>query len=165
MVTRTTKILLLSGIGLFYSLVVFNNLTDFDSNYQFVRHVLSMDTTFPGNRLMYRALTAPWIHLAFYYSMISWETITCLSLWWGTINLLRALRAPAVEFNAAKRVPMMALTLSLMMWLVAFLAIGGEWFAMWQSKTWNGQEVAIRDFTVVALVFLILLQPDTDVQT
>lgn len=164
MVTRTTKILLLAGLGLFYTLVVFNNLTDFDSNYQFVRHVLSMDTTFPGNRLMYRALTATWIHLAFYFSIIIWETVTCLSLWWGTIKLLRALRSPAVEFNAAKRVPMIALTLSLMMWLVAFVAIGGEWFVMWQSNTWNGQEVAIRDFTLVGLMYLILLQPDTDTQ-
>jgi predicted small integral membrane protein len=69
-----------------------------------------------------------------------------------------------VEFNAAKRVPMIALTLSLMMWLVAFVAIGGEWFVMWQSNTWNGQEVAIRDFTLVGLMYLILLQPDTDTQ-
>jgi predicted small integral membrane protein len=164
MVTRSTKILLLAGLGLFYALVVFNNLTDFDSNYQFVGHVLSMDTTFPGNRGMYRALTAPWIHLAFYFSIITWETVTCLSLWWGVVKLLHALRKPAAEFNAAKRVPMIALTLSLMMWLVAFLSIGGEWFLMWQSKTWNGQEVAIRDFTIVALMFLILLQPDTDAQ-
>jgi predicted small integral membrane protein len=157
--------LLLAGIGLFYALVVFNNLTDFDSNYQFVRHVLSMDTTFPGNRAMYRALTEPWMHLVFYFSIISWETITCLSLWWGTFKLLRALHSPAVEFNAAKRVPMIALTLSLMMWLVAFLAVGGEWFLMWQSKTWNGQDPAFRNFAAVGLIFLILLQPDTDVQT
>jgi predicted small integral membrane protein len=165
MVTRTTKILLLAGLGLFYALVVFNNLTDFDSNYQFVRHVLSMDTTFPGNRAMYRALTEPGFHLAFYFSIIAWEAVTCLSLWWGAIRLVRVLRSPAVEFNAAKRVPLIALTLSLMMWLIAFLAIGGEWFLMWQSKMWNGQEAAFRDFAVVGLNFLILMQPDTDVQS
>ena len=43
MITRVAKLLLLAGVGLYYALVVFNNLTDFDSNYQFVRHVLSMD--------------------------------------------------------------------------------------------------------------------------
>ena len=56
MVTRISKIALLAGLALFYTLVVFNNLTDFDSNYQFVRHVLSMDTTFPGNQCMYRCV-------------------------------------------------------------------------------------------------------------
>ncbi|MGA8289466.1 MAG: DUF2165 family protein, partial [Acidobacteriaceae bacterium] len=40
MITRAAKLLLLAGVALFYSLVVFNNLTDFNSNYQLVRHVL-----------------------------------------------------------------------------------------------------------------------------
>ena len=40
MITRTAKLLLLAGVAFFYSLVVFNNLTDFNSNYQIVRHVL-----------------------------------------------------------------------------------------------------------------------------
>ena len=59
---------------------------------------------------------------------------------------------------------MIALTLSLLMWLVPFLTVGSEWFLMWQSKTWNGQEVAVRDFTVVGLIYLMLLQSDTDHQ-
>ena len=49
----------------------------------------------------------------------------------------------------------------MLMWLVAFLAIGGEWFLMWQSHDWNGQASAFRMFTVVGLVLLILLQPET----
>ena len=165
MVTRISKIALLAGLALFYTLVVFNNLTDFDSNYQFVRHVLSMDTTFPGNRAMYRALTSSSIHIAFYWSIICWEAVTGLLFWWGIARLVRALRSPAAEFNAAKRIPLIALTLSLLMWLVAFLTIGSEWFLMWQSSTWNGQEVAVRDFTVVGFIYLILLQADTDHQT
>jgi len=51
--------------------------------------------------------------------------------------------------------------MSLLMWLVAFLSVGGEWFLMWQSKTWNGQEAAFRMFTVVGIVLLVLLQPES----
>ena len=58
----------------------------------------------------------------------------------------------------------MALTLSMLMWLVAFLSVGAEWFLMWQSHTWNGQEPAFRMFAVVGLVLLILLQPETETQ-
>jgi predicted small integral membrane protein len=163
-ITRSAKVLLMAGIALFYTLVVFNNITDFDSNYQFVRHVLSMDSTFPGNRGMWRALRSPSTHLAFYLSIIAWEFITGLLLWWGVVRLVRTLRGPAAEFNAAKRVPVMALTLSLLMWLVAFLSIGEEWFLMWQSRTWNGQEAAFRMFSVVGLILLILIQPEADVQ-
>jgi predicted small integral membrane protein len=164
MITRAAKILLLAGIALFYSLLVFNNLTDFDSNYQFVRHVLSMDSTFPGNHGMWRALPSPAFHLAFYVSIIAWEIATTILLWWGVSRLLHAMRLPASAFNAAKRVPVLALTLSMVMWLVAFLSVGGEWFLMWQSHTWNGQEPAFRMFTVVGLVLLIVLHADTEGQ-
>jgi predicted small integral membrane protein len=36
--------------------------------------------------------------------------------------------------------------------------IGGEYFAMWQSSTWNGQEGAFRFVTMIlgGLVFLSL---------
>lgn len=164
MITRIAKMLLLAGIALFYSLVVFNNLTDFNSNYEFVHHVLSMDSTFPGNHAMYRALPLPAWYIAFYVSIILWEAATTVLLWWGFIKLFQALRLPASKFNTAKRVPVMALTLSLLMWLVAFISVGGEWFLMWQSRTWNGQEAAFRNFTVVGIVLIILMQLDTDLQ-
>jgi predicted small integral membrane protein len=164
MITRTAKLLLVAGIALFYMLVVFDNLTDFDSNYQFVRHVLSMDSTFPGNHGMWRALPSPAFHMAFYLSIIAWEIATTILLWWGVARLLRALRLSASVFNAAKRVAVLSLTLSMLMWLVAFLSVGAEWFLMWQSKTWNGQDPAFRMFAVVGLVLLILLQPDVEGQ-
>jgi predicted small integral membrane protein len=78
--------------------------------------------------------------------------------------MLRTFRLPPSAFNAAKGVPVLALTLSMLMWLVAFLSVGAEWFLMWQSHTWNGQEAAFRMFAVVGLVLLIVLQPDAEAQ-
>lgn len=164
MITRMSKTLLLAGVALFYTFVVFNNLTDFDSNYDFVRHVLSMDTTLPGNNGLWRALQSPAWHLAFYIGIIAWEIATTVLLWWGFVVLLRTVCLGAREFNMAKRIPVMALTLSLLMWLIAFLAVGGEWFLMWQSHEWNGQEAAFRNFAVVGLVLLIVVQPETEHQ-
>jgi len=43
MILRTAKLLLVFAVALFYSLVVLNNTTDYDSNFQFIRHVLMMD--------------------------------------------------------------------------------------------------------------------------
>ncbi len=164
MAIRTAKLLLLAGVALFYSLVVFNNLTDFSSNYQLVRHVLMMDTTFPGNHGMWRALTSPAAAYSFYIAIIVWEIVTAILLWWGCAALLRAMRCPATNFEAAKRMPIIALTLSLLMWLVAFISVGGEWFLMWQSQGWNGEETAFRDFTIVGIVLLAFMFPERDVQ-
>lgn len=164
MITRAAKLLLVAGVAVFYTLVVFNNLTDFDSNWQFVHHVLAMDSTFPGNHGMWRALPGTRVEMAFYLGIIAWEILTTVLLWCGVFHLGRAIRGPASSFNRAKGMPVVALTLSMLMWLVAFLSIGAEWFLMWQSQTWNGQEAAFRMFTVVGVVLLVVLSSDTDGQ-
>jgi predicted small integral membrane protein len=164
MMLRLTKIALVLAVALFYSLVVFNNLADYDSNYQFVRHVVMMDTTFPGNHGLWRALSTSAWHTGFYLSIIGWEGFTMILCWWGGLRLAQTCRSPAREFYQAKRVAIVGLTLGLLMWLVAFLSVGGEWFLMWQSKTWNGQEPASRMFTVLGITLLLVAQPDTDGQ-
>jgi predicted small integral membrane protein len=164
MTLRTIKMLLIFGLALFYTLVVLGNITDYGSNYEFVRHVMMMDTTFPGNKAMWRAINSPALHTVFYLTIITWEAVTMILCWWGGLRLAQALRGPAAAFHQAKRVSLAALALSLMMWLVVFLAVGGEWFMMWQSKSWNGQDAAFRMFTVAGIVLLIVALPDMDGQ-
>ena len=55
MALRVSKAVLVFAIALFYTILVLNNLTDYGSNYEFVHHVLMMDSTLPGNHLMWRA--------------------------------------------------------------------------------------------------------------
>jgi predicted small integral membrane protein len=164
MTLRAAKMLLVFGIAFFYALVVLNNLSDYNSNYQFIRHVLMMDSTFAGNHGMWRAMNSPAVHTAFYLAIIAWEVVTMLLCWWGGFRLAQTLRGSATTFHQAKRVAVIALTLSLLMWLFAFISVGGEWFLMWQSKTWNGQDAAFRMFTVVGIVLLFLVLPDSDTQ-
>lgn len=125
MTLRTAKMLLVFAVAVFYSLLVLNNTTDYDSNYQFVRHVLMMDSTFPNNRGMWRALNSPAWHTSFYLSIIAWEIVTMILCWWGGVNLARSLRGTSQAFNQSKRVAIAALTCAILMWLVAFLSIGG----------------------------------------
>ena len=164
MTLRIAKMLLVLGVALFYAFVVFNNTTDYDSNYQFVRHVVMMDSTFPGNHGMWRAVNTPALHTAFYVAIIAWEAVTMILCFIGVAKLTGALRGTAATFHAAKRVAIIGLTVSLLQWLVAFLSVGGEWFLMWQSKSWNGQDAAFRMFTVIGIVLLFLVQSDLEEQ-
>jgi predicted small integral membrane protein len=164
MTLRTVKILLVFGVAFFYTLVVFNNLTDYESNYFFVQHTLNMDTTFPGNHGMWRAIHSPFWYTAFYWSIIVWEMAIMFLGWWGGILMAREIRGLPAAFNSAKRLAIVALTLSLLKWLIAFLSVGGEWFLFWQSKLWNGQDAAFRMFTVVGIVLLLVAQPDVEGQ-
>jgi predicted small integral membrane protein len=163
-ILRLSKTLLVFAIALYYTLVVLNNTTDYNSNFQFIRHVLMMDSTFPNNAGMWRAINSPAIHTVFYVSVIVWEAVTMILCWWGGIRLARNLRAPAVGFQQAKSVAIAGLTLSLLMWLVAFLTVGAEWFLMWQSATWNGQEAAFRMFAVVGIVLIFVSMTDGEMR-
>jgi predicted small integral membrane protein len=162
MMLRVTKLTLLFGVALFHTFVVFSNVTDYDSNYQFVRHVLMMDSTFPGNHGMWRAINSPMVHTVFYVSIIGWEIAAMVLCWWGELRLAKSLKSDAQTFCKASSVAIAGLTVGLTMWLVAFLDVGGEWFLMWQSKTWNGQEAAFRMFAVLGIVLLVLLQPEVE---
>ena len=159
-VSRWSKILLLAAFAFYFTLIVFNNVLDFGSNYEFVRHTLSMDTTFPGNHAMGRAITNPKVHLVFYLSIIAWETLNAALSWWGAFAMFRARRSPTADFQHAKRIGIAALTLGMLQWLVAFEIVGAEWFLMWQSKTWNGQEAAFRMFVMEAFVLLLVQLPE-----
>jgi predicted small integral membrane protein len=156
MTLRLCKIVLTSASFLFLLSVVFNNVADSNSNYQFVRHVLSMDTTFPGNAGMGRALHAPLWHKLFYATIIGWEAMGCVLIGMGTLRMWRSRRAPAAEWQRSKALASVGLTSSLFQWYFAFLTVGGEWFLMWQSRTWNGQEAALRMFTVMGLSLIFL---------
>jgi predicted small integral membrane protein len=158
MILRIAKATLVLAIALYSTLIVLNNITDYASNFQFVRRVLMMDSTFPNNDAMWRAINSPATHTLFYITIIIWESLTMILCWWGGVKLVRNLKAPAASFSQSKSVAIAGLTLSMLIWLVAFLTIGGEWFLMWQSKTWNGQEAAFRMFTIVGIVLIFLVQ-------
>jgi predicted small integral membrane protein len=164
MTFRLSKILLVAAVALFHTFVVFNNTTDYFSNFQYVKHVLDMDTTYPGNDGMWRALRSPLVVHTFYIGIIAWEILTMILCWAGAGRLVRAWRKSVEEFQRAKQLSVIALTLSLLLWLVAFLTVGGEWFLMWQSKIWNGQEAASRMFAVVGIVLLLLVMPESETQ-
>ena len=164
MVLRASRILLVAAVALFYTLVLFNNLTDYGSNYAFMHHVLLMDTTFPGNHGMWRAIHPTNVQVVFYDCIIAWEGAVTAMLWTGCVFLFRARRKTAREFDKAKGVAIAALTLGLLLWFCAFLTVGGEWFLMWQSKIWNGQDAAARMFETTGLVLLLLALPEREEQ-
>jgi predicted small integral membrane protein len=158
-VTRSSKVLLVWAVAFFASLVVFNNLTDYDSNYTFVGHVLKMDTTFSGNRALWRAIDSPSLHHAIYWLIIFVEAVIAVLCWLGGFRLFSSIN-DSTRFNRAKGIAISGLTLGIILWFTGFFTLGGEWFLMWQSETWNGQEAAFRLVVILGIVLLYLIRPD-----
>lgn len=160
MIVRLSKALLVCAIALFASLVAFGNITDYGSNFAFVRHVFMMDTIFPDATIAYRAIQSPWLHHAGYIGIILLETLTAVLCWIGGVRLLCSLKASATVFNRKKSWAIAGLTLGFLTWQVAFMSIGGEWFGMWMSTEWNGVPSAFRFFVTILLVLIYLAPRD-----
>ncbi len=95
--------------------------------------------SFPDNALKSRAITDPTLQKFAYWGIIATEWlmgIVCLrGAWrlWDTRNDRRA-------FIAAKDTAAVGLLLVWLLYYVGFVIVGGEWFSMWQSAIWNGQQ-------------------------
>jgi len=154
--TRWAKLLALAGIAAHMTLVAFGNVTDYASNWAFVQHVLSMDTTFKSPSLMWRAVTNVAVQEVAYLLIILAEAVAALLMWWGFARLWQVRMALPADFHAAKGLALFALAWGFAIWVVGFMTIGGEWFAMWQSQAWNGSTAAARFFSMTGIVMIFV---------
>ena len=157
---RLAKIAVIAALAAFALIVAYDNVFDYNSNYQFVRHVLSMDTIFPDSVLRSRAIDSETMWRAAYALIIATEASTGLLLALGAAILLGRSRAPGAAFNHAKRWAVAGLTLGFCLWFFGFVVVGGEYLAMWQSKMWNGQEAAFRIATTMLAALVFVGLPD-----
>jgi predicted small integral membrane protein len=150
---RFAVVVLTAMTALQMTLIAVGNITDFGTNQAFVQHVLAMDTTFRSPHLMWRAITSPGLQNTAYVVIIAWETLTALVLIAALVAWIRAKDATARRLS----------TLGWVMWVllfgVGFLAIGGEWFQMWQSDKWNGLQPALQNFLIAVAALVIAHRP------
>jgi len=124
-----------------------------------------MDTVFPGNTLLYRRVTWPALWSAAYALIILGEGMISLAFGIAAVALLRGLRSGADKFNRSKRFVFIGAALGFLVWFFGFMVVGGEWFQMWQSPTWNGRRAAFRFYLTILAVLIFVSQPDGNLAT
>lgn len=148
-------------LAIHISLVVFNNLLDYGSNFRFVQAVLSMEDTFSASQ-SWRAVTSPWLHHFAYLMIIATEFSIAMLLWIGVLTMFRKRSNTAQDFGESSRWALRGLLLGMVLWFGYFIAAGGEWFLMWQSEKWNAQPTAFYLFLSYLGVLIILLLPEKE---
>jgi len=156
---RLIKILFGASIGLYMLLVCFNNMTDYDSNFQFVKMVSGMSDVFSKEKNGWRSITSDTLHHAMYLLIIASEISIAVLVWAGVTSMIKELKSGAEEFKHSKKLLSLGLSMGVMLWFTLFISIGGEWFLMWQSKNWNGERTAFL-LSICFLLFLIHLNQD-----
>jgi predicted small integral membrane protein len=161
-IERLVKIMMSGGLALLCALIAFTNIYDPEPNFRFVQHVLSMDTISPGSATADRAMPIPTLWRLFFWLIVAGETVAALLFALGATELLRARNAKAWAFQESKRFIYLGAACGFLVWFVGFTAVGGEWFAMWMSDTWNGQQAAFRICVFILLVLIFVAQPDAE---
>lgn len=149
--------------ALYIFLVALGNITDYDTNFAFVQHVLSMDTTNFGAAegtgldpdVMWRAITDPVAWNIAYIGVIVWESLAALVLIGACIAWLRAFIIRG-SYDLARTLSTIGLLMIIVLFFGGFITVGGEWFQMWRSTSWNGLDPAFRN-AVLAAITLVLI--------
>jgi len=97
-----------------------------------------------------------------FWLIVAGEGLTTVLFMLGTFELFRARKSKAPDFHRAKRFVFAGAACGFLVWFIGFLAVGGEWFAMWQSQVWNGQQAAFRILASILLVLIFVNQPDAE---
>ena len=149
-------------LGLYFMLVAFGNVTDYGTNFQFVKHVLSMDSVPTDSHVAWRAIKSETLYHLTYVVIIAWEAVAGLLCVWGGMRMATHLKSR--DFYQAKTYAIAGLWMGMLLWSLAFITIGGEWFMMWESATWSGELAALRMFTLnsIALLFLQVVNVTTE---
>lgn len=150
--------------ALMMALIALGNITDFDTNKQFVDHVLAMDTTNFGGEpgadldpdVMWRAIDSSGLRTAGYVLIIAWETVAALVL---IAAVVAWIAERAADRPRARALSVIGLLMVILLFFGGFLGIGGEWFQMWRSSAWNGTDAALRNIIVAAIPLLLLFLP------
>lgn len=153
---RIAKTISVFAIGLMALLIVIGNTTDYYSNFSFVEHVMKMDTTFPNSEIHYRSINNPFLFHAGYIFIILMEAFMAFCCLRGNWDMFKNLRKDANSFHASKKWAVAGIIIGIIIWFIGFEVIGGEWFAMWQSATWNGLAAAERILNFLVLVLILL---------
>jgi predicted small integral membrane protein len=162
MLVRIAKAALVAMTGLFSLLVGVDNLLDYGTNFAYVQHVLAMDALRAPSAFAWRAISNPAVHHLAYALIIALELAVGMLCMVGALRLASARGELARRFNAAKSIALLGLLTGFTLWFFGFMVVGGEWFQMWQSPTWNGQQAAFRFAGCLGLILLFVAQRDDE---
>jgi predicted small integral membrane protein len=159
---RLAKIVSVAAIALYMALVVFNNVTDYWTNFFYVSEVLDIEQISPRSAIRWRAITSPALHHAAFVLIILTELAITLLTAAGVVAMARALRAGTQKFERAKVHAITGLALGFLLYEGGFVAVAGEWFGMWQSRAADAVPSAFRILSTMLGVLIFVSLKDEE---
>lgn len=115
-------------VAVMFSLIALNNIIDYETNFKFVKTIVSMETISTEN-LQWRAVTNPSIQHAIYALIIASEALVAIICWIGAVMMLGGEKL----YRKGQAVATFGLSMGFALFMFAFVIVAGEWFYMWDS--------------------------------
>ena len=131
---RILKTALVAAVALLALLGAGQNLVNLDQAYGVIATVVSMEGHVVYPTSLGPAITSPALIWATVFIIILAEIVTGLLAARGAWDMLKARKAPAAAFNAAKKFAVLGCGMALVVWFGLFTVIGGAYFQMWQTE-------------------------------
>lgn len=136
--SRTLKIVLVCFVSLGALIWAIQNIVNIDAAYASVAYVTSNvdHEAYPDSfGPSFGSPVLVWLALAV---ILAGELATGLLAAKGAYDMFSRRKAPAAEFNAAKRFATLGCGMALIVWFGIFGVIGGAFFQMWQTDIGHG---------------------------
>ena len=158
---RLLKIILVFFVGLQGWLYLAGNIANWESANGAVAYVLGMQGNEVYSNAIFPAITNPLIVTMVLLFILAGEFLVGALSLKGALDLWKARKASADEFNAAKTFATLGAGTAMVVWFGGFIVIGGALFQMWQSQVGVGSFNGAFVYSASSgLVLLFLIHPD-----
>lgn len=145
--TKILKLTVTVSVALMFSLIAFNNMIDYCTNFKLVKMVVSMESISTEN-VQWRAITSPLLQHSIYLGIITWESLTAIVCWIGALLMFKD-KGSVQGYARGKRIAITGLAMGFALFMIGFVVIAGEWFYLWDSL--------LQSMHAKAILFSLLL--------
>ncbi|BDD10607.1 hypothetical protein FUAX_30390 [Fulvitalea axinellae] len=153
---RLIKLVMVLGIALQMWLVSIGNVADPEVNWEYIKHILSMDLV-EGEGYKTRAILNESFQKIAYISIIILEFASAILCTAGSFLMFLNIRK---DDSRGRQIAGYGLLVVIFLFFVCFYVVGGEYFQMWRAKGWDARQVAMWNLTTALLTAVALKIPD-----
>lgn len=157
---RNIKIIFSTLLSLYSLMIFLNNVTDYQTNFLFVKAIVVMDELISGDTNKWRSVHQPSLQHLLFILIICWEGVMASCLGIGTRDMYKNRKSDAATFNQSKKWTLIGMATGVCLWFGVFTIAAGEWFLIWQSKFGNTQVTGFLLCTVFLLFLLFVSRDD-----
>ena len=151
---KTTNLIIILSVAFMFSLIAFNNISDYETNFKLVKTVLSMESV-TATEVKWRAVTNPALQHMIYVFIIVWEMLTAAAC---LLSIFYKSKREAVATAG--------FMMGTILFMIGFVVIAGEWFYMWDSTVapMHSKAILLSLLMVNFTIFLRTTSPNNQHQ-